>query len=114
MSFSAVVLLVGVLSRAAAPRPPQESRATIPGHVFDTSGSAVPNAKVQAVNVATNETTTAATEASGTYTIPFLRPGLYKMTVSAEGFKQFVRENITLQVSQDAGIDVTIQGSAVT
>jgi hypothetical protein len=53
----------------------QEFRATISGHVFDASGAAVPNAKIQAVNEATNETATATSDTSGSYTIPFLRPG---------------------------------------
>src|SRR5712692_6283193 len=105
--FAVLFILVAGLSA-------QEFRATISGHVFDSSGSAVPNAKVQAVNVATNETLTATTEAAGTYTIPFVRPGVYKLTVSAEGFKQFVRENLTVQVGQAAGVDVTLEVGQVT
>src|SRR6266545_2897082 len=104
--LSAIAFLLCLLSSLASA---QEFRATISGHVFDSTGAAVPNAKVQAVNVATNETTTANTDSSGTYTIPFLRPGAYTLTVTAQGFKQFVRENITLQVNQMAGIDVSLE-----
>ena len=92
----------------------QEFRATISGRVLDASGSAVPNAKVQAVSVATNETSNASTDASGVYTIPFLRPGGYKLTVTANGFKTFNRENITLTVGQSAGIDVNLEVGALT
>lgn len=92
----------------------QEFRATISGHVFDASRAAVPNAKVQAVNVATNETTTATTDTSGAYTIPILRPGNYTVTATASGFKQYVRENIVLEVAKVAGIDITLEIGAVT
>ncbi|MEZ5398153.1 MAG: TonB-dependent receptor [Bryobacteraceae bacterium] len=92
----------------------QEFRATISGHVLDSSGAAVPNAKIQTVNTATNETSTATSDGSGNYSIPFLRPGVYKMNVTADGFKQFNRENITLQVGQIAGIDVALEVGAMT
>src|SRR5216684_5010420 len=63
--------------------PAQEFRSTISGHIIDSSGAAVPNATIQAVNVDTNETTTATSDASGAYTVPFLRPGNYKLTASS-------------------------------
>ncbi|MBK7930754.1 MAG: TonB-dependent receptor [Bryobacterales bacterium] len=81
---------------------------------MDASGSAVPNAKIQAVSVATTETSNATSDASGVYTIPFLRPGGYKLTVTANGFKTFNRENITLTVGQSAGIDVNLEVGALT
>ena len=67
----------------------QEFRSTISGHVTDASGAAVPNAKVNAVNVDNNESTTATTDNAGAYAIPFLRLGNYKVTVAAAGFKQY-------------------------
>ena len=59
----------------------QEFRATISGRVMDSTGGVVPNAKVTAINTATNETSTATTDSTGTYSIPFLRPGNYRVTV---------------------------------
>ncbi len=92
----------------------QEFRATISGHVYDASGAAVPRARIQALNVANNESSQASTNASGVYSIPFLRPGVYRITVTADGFKQYARENVTLQVGQIAGIDVVLEVGAVT
>ncbi len=74
----------------------------------------MPGAKVEAVSMSTNETHTATSDASGAYTIPFLRPGNFKLTATASGFKQLIRENITLQVGQIAGIDLTLEVGAVT
>src|SRR5947209_8735985 len=81
--------MMSLLCLCASLAPAQEFRSTISGHVTDASGSAVPNAKVQAVNVDNNETTTANTDNSGAYTVPFLRPGNYRLTATAAGFKQF-------------------------
>ena len=36
-----------------------------------------------------NESTTASSDNAGAYTIPFLRPGNYKVTATAAGFKQY-------------------------
>ncbi len=92
----------------------QEFRATITGRALDSSGSAVPNVTVKAINTASNETSTATTDASGVYTIPFLRPGQYNLTATANGFKTFTRSNITLVVGQQAGIDVSLEVGQLT
>lgn len=103
------ILALVVLSASA-----QEFRSTISGRVIDASGAAVPGAKLVAVNVATNEATNATTDATGAYTIPFLRPGNYRLSVTAQGFKQFSREDIVLEAAKIAGIDVTLEVGAVT
>lgn len=92
----------------------QDFRATISGRVLDSSGAAVPNAKIAAVNAATNETTNVSSDASGVYTIPLLRPGQYNLTVEASGFKKYVKENVTLTVGQNAGIDVSLEVGQMT
>ena len=84
--------MLSVLCLFALPALTQEFRSTISGHVTDASGAAVPNAKVNAVNNDTNETTTATTDNAGAYSIPFLRPGSYKVTATAAGFKQYGRQ----------------------
>ena len=94
--------------------PAQEFRATISGHIYDTSGSAVPNAKIQTVNLETNETTSATSDGSGSYSIPLLRPGNYRLTVAVDGFKQSVRNNVVLEAAKVAGIDVTLEVGAPT
>ena len=91
----------------------QEFRATISGHVLDSSGASVPGTKVQVVNVGTNETATAVTDGSGNYSIPFLRPGAYKLSVSATGFKQYQRD-VTLEAAKTAGIDIALEVGQMT
>lgn len=92
----------------------QEFRATISGHVYDPSGAAVSGAQIQAVNVATDETANSTTNSTGVYTLPFLRPGVYRVTVRMDGFKTLQRDNVTVQVGQIIGLDLTIEVGAVT
>ena len=106
MKYSFLPVLALVVSAMLSA---QEFRATISGRVLDASGSAVAGAKVQAVNIANNETSAADTDTRGTYSIPFLRPGVYTVTATAAGFKTFNHENITVQVGQIVGIDIPLE-----
>jgi hypothetical protein len=99
---TAVLLLAG--SEAAA----QEFRATVRGQIIDSSQAALPGATVNVVNQQTNEIATATTNEQGSYTIPFLRPGTYTMTVEMSGFQKYTRTAMTLQVGQTADVNVTM------
>ena len=77
-------LLLATASSAAA----QEFRATVKGQVLDSSQAALPGATVTITNAETNEVATATTNAEGNYTIPFLRPGLYTLTVELRGIPE--------------------------
>ena len=86
----------------------QEFRATVRGQVVDASQAALPGATVTVQNTETNEIATAITNAEGNYTIPFLRPGLYTLTVEMPGFQKYSRTDMRLQVNQTATINVTL------
>src|SRR4051812_45867030 len=77
----------------------QETRGTIVGRITDPSGSVVAGATVQVVNQAMGTSVLLKTGPDGSYTAPLLLPGKYQITVSASGFKQFVRNGVQLQVA---------------
>jgi hypothetical protein len=108
------ILAAGLLCLCTAGVFAQEFRATISGRVFDGTGAAIVGAQVQALNMATQETTNSTVDTSGVYSLPFLRPGLYRITVRSDGFKTFIRDNINVQVGQIVGLDVTMELGAVT
>ena len=105
--------MLPLLCLLALPALAQEFRSTISGHVTDASGAAVPNAKVNAVNVDNNESTTATTDNAGAYAIPFLRPGNYKVTAAAAGFKQYTQDKLTLEAAKTTGVDIHLEVGAV-
>src|SRR5262249_10257577 len=65
--------------------------ATLVGTVRDSTGSVVPQAKVTVVNTATAFVTETTTGTDGSYYVPYLIPGDYRVKVNAAGFKEFVR-----------------------
>ncbi|HEX3879090.1 MAG TPA: carboxypeptidase-like regulatory domain-containing protein, partial [Bryobacteraceae bacterium] len=103
VAFSVICLLSSVSASA------QEFRASIAGHVTDPSGASVPQAKVLATNIATKQSSSAVTDNSGSYTIPLLQPGIYRVTFTAAGFKVIARDNVSLEIGQVAGMDVKLE-----
>jgi hypothetical protein len=87
----------------------QESRGKILGRVLDASGAAVPGARVAAVHESMNTRTAAASNAAGNYELPFLLPGTYRVEVGAQGFKQYTRRPIEVQVGDVITINVELQ-----
>src|SRR5215468_4101703 len=86
----------------------QEFRATVKGQVVDPSHAAVPGATVAVQNQDTNEIASAVTNSEGAYTIPFLRPGLYTLTVDLSGFQKYVRKDMRLEVGQSAVVNIQL------
>src|SRR5262245_58109509 len=82
---------------------------TILGTVTDPNGAVVSNAKVIVVNLATNETAMTATNEAGNYFAPNLKPGSYRVEVTAAGFKRFVQDKLPLQLDQRARIDARLE-----
>jgi hypothetical protein len=86
----------------------QQITATISGTITDPAGAVVAGATVAATSVETGLAKTALTNDDGNYTITFLPPGSYNITVNKTGFEQITRENIKLEVAQTASIDITL------
>jgi hypothetical protein len=87
----------------------QEFRATLTGRVTDAGGSAVLNAKVTVKNIKTSEAASATTNEEGYYTLPFLIPSNYRVTVEAAGFKRAVNENLELNVNDKRTLDFALE-----
>ena len=114
MGFSRFSRLASILVTCAAVLPAQIGTSTITGSVTDPSGSAVPEVAVTVTNVDTNFKFMARTNTEGLYRVPSLQPGPYRITFQATGFKQFVRDGVTLRTGDVLPIDVTLALGAVT
>jgi hypothetical protein len=113
-SFRAVLRLGAVAAIFVLPSIGQEYRATITGTVVDASGAATPNAQIEVRNAATAATASAQTNESGAYTVPFLSPGTYDLTATANGFKQTVRKGIELHAGDKIQIDLKMEVGGTT
>ncbi len=93
----------------------QRTNATISGSVTDASGAAIPKAAIEAVETATGAGFKALTNASGSYTLTNLSPGVYELKVQISGFESYLQKNIVLTVDQAATINVSLTvGSSAT
>src|SRR5689334_13748738 len=86
---------------------------TILGEVTDSTGAVVPGATVTIVNVATGATNHTTTTSSGDFTVPYLQPGTYQVTVEANGFQKAVADKVALVVGQQARVNVVLKPGAV-
>lgn len=87
--------------------------ATLVGTIKDSTGAVVAGAKVTVTNTATNFVTENVTSPEGAYYIPYLVPGPYRIKIAAAGFKEIVREGITLRSAEVPRIDITLEVGSV-
>ncbi len=90
----------------------QTTNATLNGQVTDTSGAVVPNARVVAVNDATNVRYETKTNNDGIYVEPNLPPGIYHIEITKEGFKTVMQPGIELHVEDARAANYTLQVGA--
>lgn len=88
--------------------------ATVVGRVTDNTGAVVQAAAVNVVNTDNQFVYNTVTNNEGSYYVPNLIPGSYRLTIEAPGFKRYVREGITLRTSEQPRIDVQLEVGAVT
>ncbi len=90
----------------------QSDRGTITGTVTDPAGAMVPNAAIEAKNINTSAVYQAASSATGNYTLVQLPAGLYQLSVTVPGFKQYQRTGLTVMVAQTLRIDMKLEVGA--
>jgi hypothetical protein len=86
----------------------QEFRATITGRVTDSSGAVIPKAAIVVTNTNTGVRTNTISDKSGSYTVPFLLPGTYSITVTVNGFQTYLHDGIKLQTGDKITEDVPL------
>jgi hypothetical protein len=82
------------------------STATLKGLVLDPTAAVIPGATVTVTNLERGFTKTITTGEDGSYQIPLLQPGVYRVEVTHEGFEKAVAENLELTIGQSVIYDV--------
>jgi hypothetical protein len=90
----------------------QVDTGAISGLVRDESGAAITSADVTVTNTATNIEQRLATNASGFYSSPSLKPGLYTIRAKKDGFAIARREKIELRVQDRLEVNFDLKISA--
>ena len=90
-----------------------QQNSQIEGSVVDSSGAAVPGAKVALLQTSTGFSSTAESNGSGLFSFPGLNVGTYTLTVTAPGFQTYKEPGLVVNISQTLRADVKLTlGSA--
>jgi hypothetical protein len=111
--FSAGILSLvfglGIIISSGGPAVAQQATALLTGSVKDASGAVVVGAKVTLKNANTNSARTQTTGKDGDFLFNLVPIGTYELTVEQTGFDKYVRKGITLEINQNARLDVALQ-----
>jgi hypothetical protein len=104
-----ICIVLGVAFLGANQAAAQQATAQLMGTVKDPSGAMVAAAKVSLRNSGTNTVHTTTTGKDGGYLFTLVPIGAYELTVEQQGFERYVRKGITLEINQNARLDVSLQ-----
>ena len=88
------------------------STGSLAGTVADQKGDVVAGASVLVRSESTGSEVTTTTADNGTFNVPALPSGLYRVTVAVRGFKKAIMQNVKIDVSQPSSITVLLEVGA--
>jgi len=91
-----------------------DSDGSFSGTVIDPSGSSVSGATIVARNERTGEERVVVANADGRYVLTGLRPSIYTITVTYQGFAPVEYTGVQLAAAQEFPLDLTLQAAGVT
>jgi hypothetical protein len=92
----------------------QSTYGSITGTVIDASGGVIARAKVEATNQGTGVARTTSTDTAGNYVFVSLDPGLYSVSVSADGFASQKNQSISLLAREIVRSDFQLEVAGTT
>jgi hypothetical protein len=103
LSLAGLISVIGCGSAWA------QATAQISGSVQDSSGAVLPGAEITATQTETGISRMTLTNETGSYVLPNLPLGPYKIEAGLPGFRTFVQTGIVLQVNSNPTINVVLQ-----
>ncbi len=107
-----LVVAVSVLCGGVAHA--QVARSQFNGTVTDPAGGVLVGATVVATNTETNVESRSTTTGAGVFVMPYLSSGVYRINVSAPGFRPAVSNEVTLRAAQTLTLDFKLEVDAIT
>ena len=107
------VILVGLLTLGTFGFA-QSATTSLRGTITDPKRAVVPGATVTLANPETRFSRTVKSANDGVYQFLEVPPANYTLTVAVSGFATIKQDNVTLQVSQPATLDITLRVAGTT
>src|SRR5512140_3490130 len=86
----------------------------ISGKVTDPTGLVVPGVKITVTQTDTHVDALSETNADGLFRVPSLRPGPYRVSAVASGFKKNTRDGLILRIGDNLNVELALEVGAVT
>jgi hypothetical protein len=105
--FMTLVLVFVLLLNCGQVR--AQATAQISGRVQDATAAVLPGVEITATNTATAIARTTVTNESGSYVLPNLPIGTYRLEAALPGFRTFAQSGIVLEVNSSPVVNVTLE-----
>lgn len=89
------------------------STGALTGTITDPQGGVVPGVAVSVISEITGEVRTTVSQDNGSYLVPLLLPGAYRIKFIKDGFKVVVLQGIRIVVTETARLDVNLELATV-
>lgn len=106
MRLSSLLILVLAVSGTAMAQ--SQTAGAIGGSVSNPNKELVPGAAVTIRNTETNKEDTATSDDQGKFRIVNLQPGLYSVTINAQGFNSFSQDGVVVEVGRVTELEVPL------
>jgi hypothetical protein len=91
-----------------------QATAEISGTIKDSSGAVLPGVEITATQTATGQIRKALSNETGSYALPSLPTGSYRLEASLPGFRTYVQNGIMLDVNANSVINIMMEVGQVT
>src|ERR1700733_4566570 len=109
-----LITVAGILALAASVPAQVANNTAVVGTVLDSAGSAVSGAKVTAVEESTGVAYPGTTNGQGYYSIKFIPPGTYDITVDQTGFTKLTKTGTIVPIDQAVRTDFSLKAGSET
>src|SRR5438093_1913766 len=113
MRIRLVASVVAVLAFCSSPALGQLAQGELRGTVVDESGAVLPGVGITATHVETGTSRATTTAANGTYLMPAMPLGTYRVAAELSGFGTTIREGFRLGVGEAVTINFTMKVAAL-
>src|SRR5438105_15901190 len=114
MNVRRTAKLIAVLLLSSSAFAQTQTNGRIAGTVKDQNGALIVGAEVITTSEATGEARKVTSDDAGSYSVPFLPPGGYRLSISANGFEPKVFRDIRVSITETTMRDATLAVAGVT